>query len=155
DVPAGLPAFNVPDVTLADVQALLAAAVGVAFVVFADTSVLSKSYAARLRQKVDQNQELAALGAANVATGFFGGFPGSSSGSRTAVADDAGAGSQFAGLAAAATLGALLIVGMGLVHDLPVATLAAIVIVAMFGLVDVRGARRLLAWRPSEFALML
>ncbi len=155
DVPAGLPSFNVPDVTLDNVEALIGAAVGVAFVAFADTSVLSKSYAARLRQKVDQNQELAALGAANVAVGLFQGFPVSSSGSRTAVAEDAGAGSQFAGLAAAVTLGVLLIVGMSLVHDLPAATLAAIVIVAILGLVDIRGARRLLAWRPSEFALMV
>src|SRR4051794_32691198 len=142
DVPGGLPSFNVPDVTLEHLEALIGAAVGVAFVSFADTSVLSKSYAARLRQTVDQNQELAALGVANVATGFFQGFPVSSSGSRTAVAEDAGARTQFAGLAAAVTLSLLLIVGMSLVHDLPAATLAAIVIVAIIGLVDVGGGRR-------------
>ena len=61
-VPAGLPAFGVPDVSLEDLKTLLPAAVGIAFVAFADTSVLSRSYAARLRQDVDQNQELAVIG---------------------------------------------------------------------------------------------
>ena len=75
DVPAGLPAFDVPDVSVADLTALLPAAVGIAFVAFADTSVLSRSYAGRLCQEVDQNQELGVLGVANIATGFFQGFP--------------------------------------------------------------------------------
>ena len=86
DVPAGLPSFSVPDVPLDDVKTLLPAAVGIAFVAFADTSVLSRSYAARLHQEVDQNQELAVLGVANVATGLFQGFPLSTSSSdRTAA----------------------------------------------------------------------
>ena len=90
---------------LSDATVLLGAAVGIAFVGFADTSVLSRSYAARLHQPVDQNRELAALGAANLAAGVFQGFPVSSSGSRTAVVEDLGARSQLAGLAGALTLG--------------------------------------------------
>ena len=70
DVPAGLPSFQAPPVSLSDLKTLLPAAVGIAFVAFTDTSVLSRSYAARLRQDVDQNQELAVLGVANVATGL-------------------------------------------------------------------------------------
>ena len=139
DVPAGLPAFGVPDVSFEDLKTLLPAAVGIAFVAFTDTSVLSRSYAGRLRQEVDQNQELAVLGVANIATGFFQGFPISTSSSRTAVAEDVGARSQLAGLAGAGVLALLLIFGTGLVHDLPLSTLAAIVIVAVLGFIDVVG----------------
>ncbi len=152
-VPSGLPAVGWPDVGLSDATVLLPAAVGIAFVAFADTSVLSRSYAARLHQPVDQNRELAALGAVNLAAGVFQGFPVSSSSSRTAVVEDMGARSQLAGLAGALTLGVLLIAGTGLVHDMPLSALAAVVIVAVLGLFDVRAARRLYRWRRAEFAL--
>ncbi|MFL5956156.1 MAG: SulP family inorganic anion transporter [Solirubrobacterales bacterium] len=154
-VPAGLPGIGLPDVSFADLKTLLPAAVGIAFVAFADTSVLSRSYAGRLHVDVDQNRELGVLGIANVAAGFAQGFPISSSSSRTAVAEDVGAKSQFAGLAGAAVLALLLIFGTGLLHDLPTATLAAIVIVAVLGFIDIAGARRLLRWRRSEFALAM
>ena len=155
DVPAGLPSFGIPDVSFEDLTTLLPAAVGIAFVAFADTSVLSRSYAGRLRQEVDQNQELAVLGVANIATAFFQGFPISSSSSRTAVAEDLGARSQVTGLVGAGILALLLLLGTGLVHDLPQSTLAAIVIVAVLGLIDVVGARRLRHWRRSEFTLAM
>jgi high affinity sulfate transporter 1 len=154
-VPAGLPDIGLPDVSFADLKTLLPAAVGIAFVAFADTSVLSRSYAGRLHVDVDQNRELGVLGVANVAAGFAQGFPISSSSSRTAVAEDVGAKSQFAGLAGAAVLALLLIFGTGLLHDLPTATLAAIVIVAVLGFIDIAGARRLLRWRRSEFVLAM
>jgi len=154
-VPAGLPRFAVPDVSLHDLKTLAPAAIGIAFVAFTDTSILSRSYAGRLRQEVDQNQELAVLGLANVAAGLFQGFPTSSSSSRTAVAEDVGAGSQIAGLVGAVVLGVLLLVGTGLVQDLPVSTLAAIVIVAVLGFIDIAAMRRLRAWRRSEFALAM
>jgi high affinity sulfate transporter 1 len=154
-VPAGLPDIGLPDVSFDDFKTLLPAAVGIAFVAFADTSVLSRSYAGRLHVDVDQNRELGVLGVANVAAGFAQGFPISSSSSRTAVAEDVGAKSQFAGLAGAAVLALLLIFGTGLLHDLPTATLAAIVIVAVLGFIDIAGARRLLRWRRSEFVLAM
>ena len=155
DVPAGLPAFGLPDVSFEDFKTLIPAAVGIAFVAFTDTSVLSRSYAGRLQEEVDQNRELAVLGVANVATGFFQGFPISSSSSRTAVAEDIGARSQVTGLVGAAVLALLLLLGTGLVHDLPQSTLAAIVIVAVLGLIDIVGARRLYDWRRSEFTLAM
>ena len=154
-IPQGLPAFAVPDISLEDLKTLIPAAVGIAFVAFADTSVLSRSYAGRIGQEVDQNQELAVLGAANVATGLFQGFPLSTSSSRTAVAEDLGARSQLAGLVGAVILAVLRLVGTGLLQDVPVATLAAIVIVAVLGLFDVRGALRLRRWRRSEFWLAM
>jgi MFS superfamily sulfate permease-like transporter len=98
-IPRGLPAFGAPDVSFEQLKTLVPAAIGVAFVAFTDTSVLSRSYAGRLRQDVDQNQELAVLGVANIATGFFQGFPISTSSSRTAVVEDVGARSQVVGLA--------------------------------------------------------
>ena len=155
DVPAGLPAFGVPDVSLDDLKTLIPAAVGIAFVAFTDTSILSRSYAGRLREEVDQNRELTVLGVANIATGFFQGFPISSSSSRTAVAEDVGARSQVTGLVGAGILALLLLLGTGLVHDLPQATLAAVVIVAVLGLIDIVGARRLRHWRRSEFTLAM
>jgi len=155
DVPAGLPSFQLPGVSLADLETLVPAAVGIAFVAFTDTSVLSRSYAGRLDQEVDQNQELAVLGVANVATGLFQGFPLSTSSSRTAVAEDVGARSQFVGLTGAAVLALLLIFGTGLVHDLPLSALAAVVIVAVLGLIDTVAERRLYRWRRSEFLLSL
>jgi MFS superfamily sulfate permease-like transporter len=95
------------------------------------------------------------MGAANVATGLFQGFPLSTSSSRTAVAEHVGATSQVAGLTGAAVLAVLLVVGTGLVQDLPLSVLAAVVIVAVLGLIDVAAARRLLQWRRSEFALAM
>ena len=154
-VPDGLPDFGVPNVSVADLKTLLPAAVGIAFVSFADTSVLSRSYAGRLHQQVDQNRELAVLGVANVATGFFQGFPISSSSSRTAVAEDVGARSQLAGLTGAVVLALLLIFGTGLLRDLPQTTLAAIVIVAVLGFLDIPAARQLFHWRRSEFLLAM
>ncbi len=154
-VPAGLPSFDVPSVSFDDFKTLLPAAVGIAFVAFTDTSVLSRSYGARLRQDVDQNQELAVLGVANIATGLFQGFPLSTSGSRTAVVEDVGARSQLAGLTGAAVLALLLIFGTGLVEDLPLSSLAAVVIVAVMGLIDVPAVRRLRRWRRSEFVLSM
>ncbi len=154
-VAAGLPAFSVPDVSLEDFKTLIPAAIGIAFVAFTDTSVLSRSYAARLRQEVDQNHELAVLGVANIATGLFQGFPISTSSSRTAVVENVGAKSQIAGLSGAVVLGLLLILGMGLVEDLPMSSLAAIVMVAVVGLIDVPALRQLVAWRRSEFGLSM
>ncbi len=155
DVPAGLPAFGLPDVSFDDFKTLIPAAVGIAFVAFTDTSVLSRSYAGRLHEEVDQNRELGVLGVANFATGLFQGFPISSSSSRTAVAEDIGARSQLTGLVGAGVLALLLLLGTGLVHDLPQSTLAAIVIVAVLGLIDIVGARRLYDWRRSEFTLAM
>ncbi len=154
-VPGGLPAFGVPHISLEEFTTLIPAAVGIAFVAFADTSVLSRSYAARLGQEVDQNQELAVLGVANVATGLFQGFPLSTSSSRTAVAENVGARSQIAGLVGAAALAIVLLFATELVQDLPTATLAAIVIVAVLGFFDVRAALRLWRWRQSEFLLAM
>jgi MFS superfamily sulfate permease-like transporter len=96
-VPKGLPSFELPSVSADQLQALVAGAVGIALVSFADTSVLSRTFAIRGGYRVDPNQERVALGAANVAGGLFQGFSVSSSSSRTPIAEAAGAKTQLTG----------------------------------------------------------
>jgi MFS superfamily sulfate permease-like transporter len=117
--------------------------------------VLSRSYAARSGDYVDQNQELRALGAANLATGLFQGFPISSSSSRTPVAESAGSKTQLTGVIGAVSLGLILVFANGLFRNLPNAVLAAIVISAMVGLVDLAGLRRLSRVHRADFLLAL
>ena len=154
-VPQGLPSFTVPDPSLADLDRLALAAVAISLVAFADTGVLSRSYAAKLGDRVDQDQELLALGAGNVAAGFFQGFPISSSSSRTPVAEAAGARTQLTGVVGALGLGLTLVFATGLFRNLPTATLAAVVVSSVIGLVDLPALRRLLRVHRTDFVLAL
>jgi high affinity sulfate transporter 1 len=154
-LPSGLPPFTLPSVQLADLWDLLLGAFGIALVALADTSVLSRTLAARERRDVDPNQELLALGAANAAAGLFQGFPISSSASRTPVAVSAGAKTQLAPLVGAFAIALMLLFAPGLVRDLPQAALAAIVIAAALTLIEIGAAARLMRVRRSEFLLFL
>jgi high affinity sulfate transporter 1 len=154
-MPQGLPAFALPAVSASDIGALLAGAVAVALVSFADMSVLSRTFALRNRYDADPNQELVALGAANLASGLFHGFSVSSSASRTPVAETAGARTQLAGVVGALCVGLLLVYAPALLANLPHAALAAVVIAACLSLVEVAGVRRLYRLRPGEFALSM
>lgn len=136
EVPRGLPLPAIPAVGLADISQLVVAAVGIALVSFADTSVLSRTYAGRGGYRVDPNRELIGLGIANVAAGFFRGFPISSSSSRTPVAESAGSKSQLTGVVGALAITLLLVVAPSLLKNLPTATLAAIVIAAALRIFD-------------------
>ena len=152
-LPGGLPAPAIPRLGMDELVTLGTGAVAIAVLAFADTGVLSRSYAGRLGEQVDQDRELIALGAANIATGFLQGFPISASASRTAAAEAAGARTQLTGVAAALCLGAVLVFATGLFANLPLATLAAVVIAAVLGLVDLPTLARL--WRVNrvDFAL--
>ena len=152
-LPRGLPAFRLPDVSLTDVQVLAPAAFAIALVSLADMSVLSRTFAGRNGYVSDTDQELVALGAANVATGFFQGFPVASSASRTPVAESAGAKTQLTGIVGALAIALLLIFAPVLLRDLPQAVLGAVVIAACLGLVEVAEVRRLYRLRPGEFAI--
>ena len=154
-LPKGLPAFALPTVELADLGALLSGALGIALVAVADTTVLSQSLAAQRDELVDPNQELRALGAANLAAGLFQGFAISSSASRTPVAVSAGARSQLTPLVGAVTIALLLLFAPGALRDLPLPILAAIVITAAIGLIEVTAIRLLYRVRRSEFVLWL
>jgi MFS superfamily sulfate permease-like transporter len=127
-LPRGLPAFAIPWITYADIVPVLIGGCAVAVVSFADTSLLSRAYAARTGQNVDPNQEMVGLGAANLAAGFFQGFPISSSSSRTPVAEAAGARTQVTGVVGALAVALLLLVAPNLLLNLPAAALAAVVI---------------------------
>jgi high affinity sulfate transporter 1 len=154
-LPSGLPPFTLPSVQLADLWDLLLGAFGIALVALADTSVLSRTLAARERRDVNPNQELLALGAANAAAGLFQGFPISSSASRTPVAVSGGAKTQLASLVGAFAIALMLLFAPGLVRDLPQAALAAIVIAAALTLIEIGAAARLMRVRRSEFLLFL
>ncbi|WP_409277578.1 SulP family inorganic anion transporter [Pseudomonas defluvii] len=142
-LPQGLPAFAIPWITRDDIVPVLIGGCAVAMVSFADTSVLSRVYAARTRSYVDPNQEMVGLGIANLAAGFFQGFPISSSSSRTPVAEAAGAKTQLTGVVGALTVAALLMVAPDLLKNLPTSALAAVVIASAIGLIEVTDLRRI------------
>ena len=154
-LPKGLPSFEIPSVSADDLGTLVAGAIGIALVSFADTSVLSRTFAIRAGYRVDPNQELVALGAANVAGGFFQGFSVSASSSRTPVAEAAGARTQVTGLVGAAAIALLLLFFPNLVQNLPDSALAAVVITAAIGLIEVAGVRKLYRVHKTEFALSM
>ncbi len=154
-LPSGIPVPSVPRLVWGDLDALVVGSLTIALVTFADTSVLSKAYSERKGQTVDPDAELMGVGAANIAAGFFQGFPISASSSRTPVAEAAGAKSQLTGVVSAALIIALLVAAPGLLASLPTATLAAIVIVAVFDLLDFGAVSRLARWRRREFLLSM
>ncbi len=154
-LPQGLPTFALPTVGLEELTRILPAALGIALVAIADTSVLSQSLAMQRNEEVDADQELFALGAANVATGFFQGFPISSSASRTPVAIQAGARSQLTPLVGAAAVAVLLVAVPDLLRNLPQAVLGAVVVAAAIRLIDLHEIRTLWRIRRAEFVLWL
>src|SRR5262249_5000274 len=107
-LPEGLPSFALPMISYAHLKNVIIGGCAVAMVAFADTSVLSRTYAAKTRTPVDPNQEMIGLGAANLAAGLFQGFPISSSSSRTPVAEAAGAKTQLTGVVGAIAVALLL-----------------------------------------------
>ena len=127
-LPQGLPAFRLPEFNLAEFASLASGALAITLVSIADMSVLSRIYALRGGYYVDENQELVALGIANVATGLFQGFSVSSSASRTPVAESAGAQTQMTGVVGAVCIALLLFFAPGLMLHVPLAALGAVVI---------------------------
>src|SRR5215510_6862232 len=154
-LPQGLPSFALPKITFAQLKDVIIGGCAVAMVAFADTSVLSRTFAARLRTPVDPNQEMIGLGAANLAAGLFQGFPISSSSSRTPVAEAAGAKTQITGVVGALAVALLLVFGPNLLKDLPNSALAAVVISAAIGLFEFADLRRIFRIHQWEFWLSI
>jgi MFS superfamily sulfate permease-like transporter len=154
-LPTGLPEFVLPWIRQEDWGPVFLGGIAAALVSFADISVLSRSYAARLRTPVDPNQEMVGLGAANLAAGLFQGFPICSSSSRTPVAEAAGARTQLTGVVGALSIAALLMFAPALLYYLPTAALAAVVIVAAIDLIEVRDLRRIHRIQAWEFWLSI
>jgi high affinity sulfate transporter 1 len=154
-LPKGLPAPALSGLSWGDVGSLIGPALGIALIAFADTGVLSRTFAARHGQTIDGSQEMGAVGVANVAGGLLGGFPVSASSSRTPVAEQAGAQSQLVGVVGALLIVVFIVVAPGVTQYLPSATLAAVVIVAASGLVDLGTFRRMLRIDRVEGLLSL
>ncbi len=154
-LPHGLPVPSLPLIGVDDVTAVLTGGLAVALVSFADTSVLSRAYAARMRMPVDPNQEMVGLGIANLAAGFVQGFPISSSASRTPVAEAAGARTQLTGVVGALAIAVLLVAAPNLLQYLPATALAAVVIAAAIGLIEVADLRRIYRIQQWEFWLSM
>jgi MFS superfamily sulfate permease-like transporter len=154
-MPQGLPKFALPWTSGVDLASVVLGGVAAALVAFADTSVLSRTYAARTRTYVDPNQEMVGLGAANLAAGFFQGFPISSSSSRTPVAEAAGARTQVTGVVSALAVALLLIAAPNLLQHLPNSALAAVVIAAALGLFEIADLKRIFRIQQWEFWLSM
>ncbi|CAB4047023.1 putative sulfate transporter [Paraburkholderia phenoliruptrix] len=149
-VPRGLPAPEFPLLALSQWLALGTTALAISLVTLTDVSLLSQTYGLRGGQHVDRNQECFAIGVANVAAALFQGFPVSASGSRTPVAEAAGAKTQLTGLVAAAIVAGLLLFAPQALRNTPQAALAAVVIAASLSLLETRGVLRLYRLRRGE-----
>src|SRR3984957_19602573 len=152
-LPKGFPPLTIPHVHLADLGPLFAGALGIALVSLADTISTASAFAARTGQEVHGNGEMIGIGAANLAAGLFQGFPVSTSGSRTAVAERSGAKTQLAGVTGAAVIIVMILLVPGLFRNLPQPALAAVVITASLSLADIPGTVRLWRQRRTEFLL--
>lgn len=154
-LPRGLPLPDFPALAPSEWLALSASAAAIALVSFTDISMLSQIYGLRSGDGVDRNREFVALGIANIAAGLFQGFSVAASGSRTPVAEGAGAKSQACGLIAALIVAALLVFAPQALRDTPQATLGAVVVAASFSLIEIAGLRRLYRLRRLEFVQSL
>lgn len=155
EVPQGLPEFEVPQVTSVDLWRLLPAAVGVAIVAYSDNVLEGRAFAQRRRQQIDANQELLALGTANITVGLFSGYPISSSGSRTAIADSMGARTQLHSLVSVVLVVATLLWLGPVLATFPLAALGGVVVYAAIRLIDIGEFRRFAGFRGSELALSI
>lgn len=148
DVPAGLPSISIPPISAMPLDKIAMGSAAVFLMSFGAGIVTARSFAARLGEKVDPNEELIGLGTANIAAGFIGAFPVSMSDSRTAINASVGGKSQLAALVSAATLIATLLFLNGALRILPIPALAAILAAAAISLIDIEGLRNV--WRISR-----
>lgn len=154
-IPRELPSLQLPDIEPDALRELVPAALGIAMVAFTDNILTARAFQARHASGLDSNQELLAIGAANLAVGAAQGFPVSSSGSRTAIGDSMGSRSQLYSIAALAMV-VLAVVFLGpILAAFPTAALGAVVVYAAVRLVDVPEFRRIGGFRRTELALAL
>jgi high affinity sulfate transporter 1 len=154
-LPKGFPPLTIPHVRLSDLGPLFAGALGIVLVSLADTISTASAFAARTGQEINGNQEMIGIGVANLAAGLFQGFPVSTSGSRTAVAERSGAKTQLTGVVGAVLITLMIVLVPGLFRNLPNPALAAVVITAALSLADIGGTVRLWRQRKVEFGLSI
>jgi SulP family sulfate permease len=155
EIPGGVPVPALPDVGTADLTAMLAPALGIAFVGYTDNILTGRAFAWRHAATIDPQRELLALGAANLGAGLVQGFPVSSSGSRTAIGDAVGGRTQLAGLITVACTLLALLAARPVLAAFPLSALAAVVVYAATRLVDVPELVRFARFRSSELVLAL
>lgn len=155
DIPRGVPHLQLPALEGRELLSLLPAACGVALVAFSDNVLTARAFESRDAKPIDANQELLALGAANLAVGAVQGFPVSSSGSRTAIGHAMGSRTQLHSVVALGTVVAAVAFLGPILAAFPRAALGAMVVYAATRLIDLTEFRRILAFRRVEFALAL
>lgn len=155
DVPAGLPALTLPVADVGVWQKLLPMALTISFVGYLESIAVAKSLASKRRQKVDANQELVALGIANLGATFTGGYPVTGGFSRSVVNYDAGAKTGLASMITAVLVTLTVIFLTPLFYFLPQAVLAAIVMVAVVGLIDIKTLRHVWRYNKADAASFL
>jgi sulfate permease, SulP family len=153
DVPGGLPQLQVPDFGL--VTALLPAAAGIALMAFVESIAAARAFRTQHELPVDANQELVALGGANLAGGLFQAIPAGGGLSQTAVNDRSGARSQVSSLVTASSVALVLLFLASLFVYVPEPILGAIVLVAALGLIDVAGLKRIRRLRLDDYVFGL
>ena len=152
-VPSGIPSIHVPTILWTDIAALAPASVAIAFLAFSDGILLAQSFAEKNGYEVHPNQELAALGSANILAALWQGFPVSASQSRTSVVDAAGGKTQVAQLVAALGVLLFLVFFTGVLAWLPKVALGALLIFTAVGMLEVASLRGLYKVDRSEFGI--
>ncbi|WHI52815.1 sulfate permease [Microbulbifer sp. MLAF003] len=150
-IPAGLPSLTVPKISLPLLETLLVPALMIAIIGYVESVSVAKTLAAKRRQRIDTNQELVALGMANVGAGLSGGFPVSGGFSRSVVNDAAGAQTQFASIFTAVGIALAALLLTPFLYYLPKTTLAATIIVAVLSLVDFSILRKTWHFAKADF----
>ena len=147
-IPAGLPGLRLPTLDAGLALQLLPAAVLISLVGFVESVSVGQTLAAKRRQRIEPDNELLGLGGANLAAAFSGGFPVTGGFARSVVNFDAGAQTPMAGVFTAAGIALSVLLLTPLLHNLPLAVLAATIIVAVLSLVDLKSIGR--TWRFSR-----
>lgn len=155
DVPEGLPIPRIPEITLAKIESLMPIALTLSFVSFMEAFAVAKRISAKRSYEVEADRELLGLGAANISSGLFGGFSIAGSFSRTAVNAESGAQTGVSSMVSAGIVGITTLFLTPLFYYMPKAVFAAVIIVAVYGLIDVREARRLFEIKKSDFLVMV
>jgi SulP family sulfate permease len=153
DIPAGLPSIGAPHLAVNDLWVLIPSALGMVLVIYSEALGAAKTFADKHGYRIDSNQEMIALGLANVGSGLFGGLAAGGSLSQTAVNDGAGARSEVSALCAAALSLITVVALTPLFRDLPEAVLAALIIHAVSHLMKVAEMREYRRLIPREFWL--
>jgi sulfate permease, SulP family len=151
--PGGLPRFEIQRVRWEEIQNLLPAAFGIAFLTYTEGVLLARAFATKNGYEIAPNQELTALGAANFVNGFFQGFPVTGSQSRTTVNDESGGKTQLASLVMAACVAVFLLFLTSWLARLPKVSLAAILIFGGWNLVEFKAMQRIYRYYPGAAAI--